>query len=303
MYIRHLLTATIPLILLLLSAAWHLVVAQSSSGGDVLPLWAEGAPYAEGDAPEDQPAMTVFLPDEEKATGAGVVIFPGGGYRHLAMEHEGYDVARWLNELGVAAFVVKYRLGERYHHPVQLGDAQRAIRLARANAEKWGVEPGRIGILGFSAGGHLASTAGTHFDAGNPEAADLVDRHNSRPDFMVLIYPVITMQKDYTHRGSLHHLLGENPQPELVDLLSNERQVTEQTPPTFILHTTDDAIVPVQNSVQFYLSLVEHDVPAEMHLFGEGPHGFGLAPDNPTISVWTSLCEQWMRSRGIIRQE
>lgn len=302
MYIRKLFTTTIPLVIAFLLTGYHSVFAQSAdAGGEVLPLWSEGAPHAKGNSPADQPAMTVFLPDEKKATGSGVVVFPGGGYSHLAMDHEGYDVARWLNGLGVAAYVVKYRLGERYHHPVQLGDAQRAIRMARANAEEWGVETGRIGILGFSAGGHLASTAGTHFALGNPEATDPVDRYSSRPDFMVLIYPVITMKKDYTHQGSRFQLLGENPQPELVELLSNERQVSKQTPPTFIIHSSNDTVVPVQNSVQFYLALLKRNVPAEMHLFEKGPHGFGLAPETPSLSVWTELCEQWMRSRGITR--
>ena len=274
--------------------------AQDGSGGETLLLWPEGVPGAKGDTNLDRPTVTVFLPDKQKATGTGVVVFPGGGYAHLAMDHEGYQVADWLNELGVAAFVVKYRLGERYRYPSQLMDARRAIRIVRNNAEEWGVKADNIGILGFSAGGHLASTAATHFEMGNPESEDPLKRLSSRPDFMILIYPVITMQSDYTHKGSRYHLLGENPEPELVELMSNENQVSRQTPPAFIVHGSNDSGVPVQNSVQFYLALRKHDVPAEMHLFEDGPHGFGLAPDDPELSEWPALCERWMKSRGLL---
>lgn len=278
---------------------FSMAIAQEGSSETLL-LWPDGAPNAKGSAEVDKPTMTVFLPEKSKANGTGVVIYPGGGYVHLAMEKEGYKVARWLNELGVAAFVVKYRLGERYHHPSQINDAQRAIRMVRANADKWGVQKQRLGILGFSAGGHLTSTAGTHFDMGDPSASTVIDRQSSRPNFMVLIYPVVTMERDYTHGGSRHFLLGDSPDQELVDYLSNEKQVTEQTPPTFIVHGSNDTAVPVQNSLQFYQALLEHDVPAEMHLFEDGPHGFGLAPDDPELSVWPELCEHWMRSRGLI---
>lgn len=277
-------------------------VPQPGVTGESLLLWPEGAPEAKGSAEIDQPTVTVFLPDEKKSTGTGVVVLPGGGYSHLAMDHEGYKVARWLNEIGIAAFVVKYRLGERYRHPVQLGDAQRAIRLVRSKAQSWGLDTDKIGILGFSAGGHLASTAGTHFGEGKPNAQDPVDQQSSRPDFMILIYPVITMQSDYTHQGSRYHLLGENPNPELVELLSNEKQITDKTPPAFIVHGSNDAGVPVQNSVQFYLALQEFNIPAEMHLFEDGPHGFGLAPDDPELSHWTTLCERWMKSRGLLNK-
>ncbi|MDR8391706.1 alpha/beta hydrolase [Aliifodinibius sp. S!AR15-10] len=276
--------------------------AAAQEGADeTLMLWPDGVQNAKGDTDVDKPTMAVFLPEKSKATGTGVVIYPGGGYVHLAMEKEGYKVARWLNELGVAAFVVKYRLGERYNHPSQINDAQRAIRTVRANASQWGVEKDKIGILGFSAGGHLASTAGTHFDFGDPSAANSIDRQPSRPDFMVLIYPVVTLELDYTHRGSRHHLLGENPDEGLVQYLSNEKQVTDQTPPAFIIHGTNDTAVPVQNSLQLYESLIDHDIPVEMHLFEDGPHGFGLAPDDPELSTWPDLCESWMRSRGLLK--
>ncbi len=268
---------------------------------EIILLWPDGAPDAVGNTEKDKPTMTVYLPDTSKISGTGVVIFPGGGYTHLAMEKEGHKVARWLNELGVAAFVIKYRLGERYHHPSQLNDAQQAIRMVRANATQWGLNKNRIGILGFSAGGHLASTAGTHFDFGDPDGSDRIGRQSSRPDFMVLIYPVITFGDEYTHEGSRFYLLGENPTPKLVDYLSNEKQVTAQTPPTFLVHGTNDTGVPVQNSIMFYEALINHDIPAEMHLFEDGPHGFGMAPDDQELSQWPGLCEAWMRSRGLLR--
>ncbi|WP_142714293.1 alpha/beta hydrolase [Fodinibius sediminis] len=263
-------------------------------------LWPDGTPGAKGSTDLDRPALSVFLPEEEKAVGTGVVIFPGGGYAHLAMDHEGRQVAEWLNDLGIAAFIVKYRLGSRYNHPNQLNDAQRAIRMVRSRAGEWGIEADRIGILGFSAGGHLASTAGTHFTDGRIDADRPVEQVGSRPDFMILIYPVITMKTDYTHQGSRNNLLGTDPSDELVEQLSNEIQVTQRTPPTFLVHGTNDKGVPVQNSLKFYKSLLEHQVPAEMHLFEDGPHGFGLAPDDPELSQWPLLCELWMESRGLL---
>lgn len=278
----------------------YTATAQQQTGELTLKLWPEGTPGAKGDSTADIPTVTVFLPDDGEATGTGVVVFPGGGYSHLAVDHEGYAVARWLNEIGVAAFVVRYRLGERYRHPAQINDAHRAIRMVRANAAKWGVRTDRIGVLGFSAGGHLASTAGTHFGSAHPGAGNPLDRPATRPDFMVLVYPVITMQMDYTHRGSRFHLLGENPDRVLVSRLSNELQVSPETPPAFIVHGSNDRAVPVQNSIQFYRSLLDYGVSAEMHLFADGPHGFGLAPDNPVLSRWPEMCERWMRSMGYL---
>lgn len=267
---------------------------------DTLNLWPGGAPDAQGDTDLDKPTLTTYLPDKGGPSKTGVVVFPGGGYAHLAMDHEGRQVAEWLNSLGIAAFVVKYRLGPRYHYPTQLKDARRAIRTVRANADQWNINVDNIGILGFSAGGHLASTAGTHFEKGKDDAVNSLEHIDSRPDFMVLIYPVITMKLDYTHRGSRMHLLGENPGEELVKNLSNETRVTENTPPTFLVHGSNDTAVPVQNSLQFYEALLKHNVPAEMHLFEDGPHGFGLAPGDGELSQWTNLCEQWMRSRGLV---
>ena len=266
-----------------------------------LPLWATGAPGALGTKPEDQPVITPYLPPEGRANGTAVVIFPGGGYQHLSMEKEGSDVANWLASAGVTAFVVRYRLGPAYHHPVMLGDARRAIRTVRLRATEWGVDPRRIGLIGFSAGGHLASTAGTHFDAGIALNTDPIERTSSRPDFMLLIYPVITMRDSITHRGSRLNLIGERPDSTLVRLLSNERQVTRDTPPTFLVHSTDDKTVPVENSLLFYQALRTAGVPVEMHIFEYGGHGFGLAPADPVLSAWTMLCESWMRRHGWIR--
>jgi len=193
---------------------------------------------------------------------------------------------------------VKYRLGPAYHHPTMIGDAQRAIRIARARAAEWNVDPRRLGIIGFSAGGHLASTAGTHFDAGNSASTDPIERASSRPDFELLIYPVITMRDSVTHGGSRLNLLGKQPTPELVQLLSNELQVTRETPPTFLVHSTDDRTVPVQNSLLFYEALKRNGVPVEMHVFEHGGHGYGMAPKDPALAIWTALCENWMRRHG-----
>jgi acetyl esterase/lipase len=228
------------------------------------------------------------------------VIFPGGGYQHLATDHEGMQVARWLNAAGVTAFVVQYRLGPRYHHPAMLHDAQRAVRLVRARADEWGIDSRRIGVVGFSAGGHMASTAGTHFDAGDPAAPDLVERASSRPDFMVLLYPVITMAEPFAHRGSRRNLLGERPTADLVRSMSNETRVSRATPPTFIVTSTDDRTVPVENSLRFYEALKADSVPVELHVFETGRHGFGLAAVDPVLSVWPRLCEAWMRRRGLL---
>ena len=263
-------------------------------------LWPNGAPGAVGTEEADKPSLSIYLPPAEKATGAAVVICPGGGYGHLAVGHEGHDVAQWLNSLGVAAFMLKYRIAPRYHHPAPLQDAQRAIRTVRARAAEWQVDPKRIGILGFSAGGHLASTAGTHFDAGNPAADDPIGRASCRPDFMILVYPVISFTTPYTHVGSRNNLLGPKPDAKLVESLSNEKQVTPQTPPTFLVHTSGDTGVPAENSILFYLALRKAKVPAEMHIYEKGGHGFGLAPNDPVLSTWPERCAAWLRARGLL---
>lgn len=255
-------------------------------------LWPDGAPGALGDEDKDKPSITIYLPDPAQATGAAVVVCPGGGYGALAMDHEGKQVADWLNSLGIAAFVLKYRLGPKYHHPVEIGDAQRAIRIVRSRAREFNVAPDKIGIMGFSAGGHLASTAATHFS--------VADGINSRPDFAILCYPVVTFHDPYVHKGSRKNLLGDNPDPALVDNLSNETQVTKDTPPTFLFHTNADTGVPAENSVNFYLALRRAGVPAEMHIFEPSRHGVGLAPKDPILSYWPGLLANWFRTRGLI---
>jgi len=260
-------------------------------------LWPAGAPGAQGTAAEDQPSLTPFVLPKGSGSGTAVVVCPGGGYLHLSMDKEGYQVAKWLNTIGVSAFVLQYRLGPRYRHPVELQDAQRAIRMVRSRAAQYGLQPDRIGIMGFSAGGHLASTAGTHFDAGNADAAEPVDRVSSRPDFLVLCYPVISFTS-FAHAGSRQALLGNNPDPKLVENLSNELQVTAQTPPTFLFHTTTDSTVPVENSVMFYSALRKAGVPAELHIYERGPHGVGLAQTDPALSSWPGRLADWLRVHG-----
>jgi acetyl esterase/lipase len=267
-------------------------------------LWPGGAPGAKGDRPEDKPTLTICLPDPSKSNGAAVIVCPGGGYQGLAVDHEGRQVAAWLNSLGVAAFILEYRHhGRGYQHPAPLDDAQRAIRTVRARAAEWKVDPRRIGILGFSAGGHLASTAGTHFDRGNPAAEDPIARASCRPDFMILCYAVIAFGEPYSHGGSQANLLGKDAPPELVRSLSNEKQVTKDTPPTFLFQTDEDKAVPAENSVYFYLALRKAGVPAELHIFRPGQHGLGLAKNTPGTSEWPKCCEGWLKSQGFLGQK
>lgn len=266
-------------------------------------LWPDGAPGAAGREDADQPSVTPYLVDAGQATGAAVVVCPGGGYGHLAMDHEGDQIARWLNSIGVQAFVLKYRLAPRYRHPAMLTDAHRALRFVRHNAARYRVLPDRIGIWGFSAGGHLASSAATHIDAGNPAAADPADRLSTRPDFLILAYPVISFTTPYTHKGSLRNLLGDNPDPKLVQSFSNELQVTAQTPPTFLFHTSADTGVPPENSVLFYLALRKAGVPAEMHIYEKGPHGAGLGWSGLALSSWPARLAGWLRVRGLLNSK
>jgi acetyl esterase/lipase len=274
------------------------VSAAEAAPGAPIVLWPGGAPGAKGTEPLDIPTLTPYLPAKEKATGAAIIVCPGGGYTHLA-DHEGGPVAEWLNSIGVAAFVLKYRLAPRYQHPAPLLDSARAIRLVRTRAGEWAVDPTRVGILGFSAGGHVASTAGTHFDSGTPGAADPIDRVSSKPSLMILIYPVITM-RDKTHAGSKKNLLGDNPSPELVTLLSNDEQVTKETPPTFLVHTTTDTTVPVENSISFATALRKAGVPFELHLYERGTHGFGLGGKDPILATWPDRCADWLRVHGFV---
>ena len=279
-----------------------------------LPLWPDGAPGAKGretgnaNNPGDVPTITVYRPDPSKATGAAVVICPGGGYGMLATDHEGTQVAEWLNSIGVTGVVLKYRLGPKYRHPIMLGDAQRAIRTVRAKSKEWGIDPKRVGIIGFSAGGHLASTAGTHFDAGKPDAADPIDRESSWPDVLMLGYPVVSLGTEYGHAGSRKNLLGENPPEDLLKNLTNETQVTKETPPTFLVHTNADSGVVPENSLLFALACRKAGVPVELHLYERGQHGLGLgsgakqfniAPD-PVFGTWPKLCEAWLKNQGFL---
>jgi acetyl esterase/lipase len=280
-------------------------VSEANAAGShkVEPLWADGAPGAKGSEDGDKPTLTIYLPAKEKATGAAVVICPGGGYGHLAMDHEGHQIAQWLNSFGVAGFILQYRhskSGAGYGHPAPLQDAQRAVRTVRARAKEWNVDSGRIGILGFSAGGHLASSAGTHFQNRYNDVKDSIDRFRCRPDFMILIYPVISFTESFTHKGSRRNLLGNNPDRELVENMSNEKQVTANTPPTFLVHGNDDKGVPPENSIFFYLALRKAKVPVEMHIYENGRHGFGLGKNFGPVSTWPTRCQDWMKNRGLL---
>lgn len=262
-------------------------------------LWENGAPGAVGKEPLDVPTLTPFFPPKEKANGAAIVICPGGGYSHLSEIKEGSDVAKWLNSLGITAYVLKYRLGMRYHQPAPLQDVSRAMRIVRSRSKEWNLDEKRIGVLGFSAGGHLASTMGTHFDAGKIDSPDPIEKVSSKPNLMILIYPVITMG-EFTHQGSKKNLLGENPSEDLIKLYSNELQITKDTPPTFLLHTMTDTVVPFENSMMFVSALRKVGVPVEFHLYEKGPHGFGLAPNDPVLSTWTERCADWLKLHGFI---
>jgi len=260
-----------------------------------IPLWPNGAPGALGKEEKDIPTLTPYLADSASASGAAMVILPGGGYGGLA-PHEGKGYADWLVTNGISCFVVKYRLGSHgYRHPRMLEDAARAVRLVRARADGWRIDPKRVGIMGSSAGGHLASTLLTHFDAGQPDAADAVERQSSRPDLGILCYPVISMGPN-THGGSKNNLLGKDPDPELVKLLSNELQVTKETPPCFIWHTWEDKAVKVENSLDFAAALQKAGVPFDLHVYQHGAHGLGLGKNHP----WAQDCVFWLKGQGFL---
>jgi acetyl esterase/lipase len=285
---------------------WSWATATHAMPTNSFPLWPHGAPGALGDRPEDIPTLTPYPAETRMATGAAFIVCPGGGYEHLA-PHEGETYARWLNAHGVTAFVLKYRLGTSgYHHPAMLQDVTRAIRLVRSQAVEWRIDPHRIGIIGSSAGGHLASTLLTHFDAGIPGAADPVERVSSRPDLGVLCYAVITMGP-FTHEGSRSALLGPHPSPELVRELSNELHVTKDTPPCFIWHTDEDTTVPVENSLMFAEALRKEGVPFELHIYQKGGHGQGLGVHEytpraePHLLRWAGDCIAWLKVHGYAR--
>ena len=263
-----------------------------------LSLWPDGAPLGDGKSEKVEVPLTVHLPEPAVATGTAIVICPGGGYGGRVVEGEGHGIARWLNAHGIAGVVLEYRLpAGNYHRPMLV--AQRALRVVRSPAEEWKLNPGRIGIMGFSAGGHLASTAGTHFDAGNAASADLVERLSCRPDFMVLVYPVITMGA-LTHGGSRNNLLGPSPSAELVELLSNEKQVTAKTPPAFLTHARTDAAVPVAHSQMFYAALKAKGIPAELQEFPKGNHGYN-GYQGEEWDAWQNRSLEWLGEQGLLK--
>ena len=267
-----------------------------------IPLWPDGAPGALGTKSNDIPTITPYLTEGTNATGAALVVCPGGAYTHLA-PHEGNDYALWLNQHGITCFVLKYRLGSSgYHYPAEFQDGARAMRWVRAHADDYKIDPKRIGIIGSSAGGHLASTVMTHFDLGDTNSADPVERQSSRPDIGILCYPVITMG-EFTHQVSHDMLLGTNPPPELVKLLSNELQVTTNTPPCFIWGTYEDKTVPIENELMFAGALRKNHVPFDLHIYQKGGHGMGLGDRKPPFAhphPWTADCLYWLKQQGFI---
>jgi acetyl esterase/lipase len=287
----------------LIGLSLGLLLAAAGDQPKVELLWPKGAPGALGTEERDKPSLTLYLAPADKANGAAVVVCPGGGYGGLAVGHEGKEPAQWLNRHGIAAFVLHYRLGPRYRHPAPLHDAQRALRLVRSRAKQWQLDPKRIGVWGFSAGGHLASTVATHFDEGKPDADDPIERVGCRPDFAILCYPVITMRPPLTHSGSRRNLLGDKLEEDLVTSLCNDEQVTEKTPPTFLFHTHEDTVVPPENSVLFYQALCKKKVPAELHVYEKGPHGVGLGGGRGAVSAWPEQLAGWLRTRGLLKPE
>ena len=245
------------------------------------------------------PSITVFLPPAEKATGTAVLICPGGGYGVLAFDHEGFAIARWLNENGIAGIILKYRLPsdlimkDKSVGPLQ--DAQEAIRIIRRNAAEWKIDPKRVGVIGFSAGGHLASTLSTHYAE---KVYEVKDTLSARPDFSLLIYPVITFDASFTHMGSRNNLIGNTPSEDAIRHFSNELQINDKTPPAFLVHSGDDKAVPVKNSIVYFEGLVKNNIKAEMHIFEKGGHGYGLSVGKGTQSSWPELCIKWMNANG-----
>lgn len=287
-----------------------MITAVAAAEPTVLPLWPEGVPGAKDIGEEkhqdggrisnvSNPTLTIYRPAIDRPNGTAVVICPGGGYGMVSNEREGVQFANWLSTLGVTSFVLKYRMAE-FGHPAPLQDVTRAVRLVRSRAAEFHVNPSRIGVMGSSAGGHLAATAGTLFDhAGGKTGADL-DKVSARPDFLILMYPVITMYDPVAHAGSRKNLIGANPGQELMDLMSTEKQVTGNTPPTLIIHTQEDKAVPVDNALLFFQALTKAKVPAEMYVFEHGSHGMGMKPEFGTASNWPKRAEEWLNGRGLL---
>jgi acetyl esterase/lipase len=292
-------------LLILFSAGWS---RASAAEPQVIPLWPEGVPDLKADAGPEQddqgrysnihhPSITVFAPPERKANGTAIVFAAGGGYQRVAVGLNGGEITRWLNSLGVTVFMLKYRTRE-YGHPAPLRDALRAMRVVRSRAVEWKLDPKRIGMLGGSAGAHLTASAGTLFDAPEGRLGAEIDRVSARPDFLVLIFPVVTMQDPHAHGASRRNLLGANPSTELKQHLSVDEQVTKETPPAFLVHSSEDTTAVVENSLLFYQAMRRSKVPIEMHLYPKGPHGSGMDPKLGPISEWPKLCEAWMRFNG-----
>lgn len=269
-----------------------------AAGPERVLLWPNGAPGAVGDEESDQPAIRIYQP--KNPVGTAVVICPGGGYGILATDHEGHQVAKAFNQIGVTGVVLRYRHAPKYRHPIPLGDVQRAIRYVRSHAKRLKVSTSRIGVMGFSAGGHLASTAATHFDSGDETAKDVIDRVGCRPNFAILGYPVISMTQPFRHAGSKRNLLGNKPSEELSKFVSSELQVTSDTPPTFLFHTGEDRGVPVENSLAFYQALLKAKVPAELHVYQFGPHGVGLGIGDPVLFSWKKRLADWLLTSGFL---
>jgi len=282
---------------------WTLIITPSLAAEPQTELlWPNGAPGALGAEAKDKPMLYIYLPDKEKATGGAVVVCPGGGYAHLAITYEGHDIARWLADNGVAGFVCDYRhSGKGYKHPAPLEDAQRAIRTIRARAKEFGVDPAKIGILGFSAGGHLTSSAVTHFDKGKTDSKDPIDQVSCRPDFGIMCYPVIAFGEKFSHNGSQVNLLGKDASEDLIKSMSSEKQVTSETPPCFLWHTYEDTGVPPENSVVFYLACIKNKVPAELHVYEKGRHGVGLGKGIVGTENWPTECLAWMKNHGFAK--
>jgi acetyl esterase/lipase len=292
---------------------FNLLLINIIAQNPVLKLWPDGIPgsiknetYFEKSTVSDgivtgyekvtDPSLFVFLPSAQKATGIAVLICPGGGYGGLAFGHEGFAIARWLNENGIAGIILKYRLPsdlimkDKSIGPLQ--DAQEAMRIIRRNASEWKINPHKVGVIGFSAGGHLASTLSTHFAE---EVYKLKDTVSARPDFSLLLYPVISFDASFTHAGSRKNLIGSNPSEDAIRHFSNELQITSDTPPAFIVHSSDDKVVPVKNSIVYFEGLEKYNIPAELHIFQKGGHGYGLAINRATESAWPNMCLNWIK--------
>jgi acetyl esterase/lipase len=304
-----------PIILLIFINA---LVINSNAQTLTLKLWPDGIPGSKTDASYIEkitttdgritrcekvvtPDLTVFLPAPEKANGAAVLICPGGGYGVLAFDHEGNAIAKWLNDNGIAGIILKYRLPsdqimiDKSIGPLQ--DAQEAMRIIRRNAPEWKIDPKKVGVIGFSAGGHLASTISTHY---TEKVYDVKDNTSARPDFSLLIYPVVSLDTTITHRGTRNNLLGLNPDTKQVQRFSNELQINAETPPAFLVHSADDKAVPVMNSIGYFRGLQKNNIPAELHVFQKGGHGYGLSPNGGTESSWPGLCIKWLKAMGLI---